>query len=81
MQLQTEEINDILGTNLCKSELEIQCDLISSIVFKTNTLPPDILVCSTLEKYAKGFANNNKVTKKAEKYLNQIFGGGNLNLC
>ncbi len=75
MGLQTEDINNILGTDLCKGALEIRCDLISTIVFKMNTIPPEILVRTTFEKYAKGFADNLKVTKKAEKYLSELFGG------
>jgi hypothetical protein len=76
VQIQTDDINEILGTDLCKSALEIRCDIITSIVFKMNSIPPEILLRTIYEKYAKGFAKNPKVSKRAEKYLNELVGRG-----
>lgn len=74
LNIDTNDINEILGINLGKGSLEIRCDIISYIVFRHHTMPPEILVKTTLEKYAKGLANKPGVQKVAKTLLRQIFG-------
>ena len=56
-------------THLRKEELEIHADLLSSIVFRKNTLPPTTLIELTYLKYSKGLSRNNKVKEMARTMI------------
>jgi len=40
----SNDINNVIGTQLSREEMEIHADLLSSIVFRKNTLPPSTLI-------------------------------------
>jgi hypothetical protein len=62
----SNDTNKVLGTQLTREELEIHADLILSIVFRKNTLPPSTLIALTFLKYSKGICRNNKVKEMAK---------------
>jgi hypothetical protein len=68
----TYDINEILGLYLSKGELELRADLINSLVFRQRTLPPEVLVQCTLEKYANGITNKTGTDRVAQIKLNLI---------
>ena len=53
------------GTHITREEFEIHAHLLSSIVFRKGTLPPNTLIESTLLKYRKGVCRNIKVQEMA----------------
>ncbi len=65
-------ITEILGVYLKRGELEIRADLLSSIIFRQNTLPPEILIKATLEKYAKGLSVTGGTDKIAANKIRLI---------
>ncbi len=73
LRINCDDIEDILGVNLNKAALEIRCDLIGYIVFRQHTMPPEVLVKTTLEKYVNGLVNNSKIINTAERLLRQAF--------
>jgi hypothetical protein len=48
--------NDILGIFLNRWALEIISDILSHLISRHQVLPPEVLVRTTLQKYAKGVA-------------------------
>ncbi len=74
LQLGDSSIEEVLGVDLAKDALEIRVDFICYLVFRQNTLPPEILVRTTLEKFAKGMSAKPKVEKIAKRELLRIFG-------
>jgi hypothetical protein len=50
------EINNLIGVNRNKPALEIRCDILGYLIFRQHTLPPEILVRTTLEKFANNLA-------------------------
>ncbi len=74
LNINSDDVNEILGVHLGKAALEIRCDIISYIVFRQQSLLPETLVRTTLEKYAKGVVNRPGVQKVAKVKLRQIFG-------
>jgi hypothetical protein len=72
--LQLSDFEEVLGVDLAKDALEIRIDFICYLVFRQNTLPPEILVRTTLEKFAKGLSVKPKVGKIAKRELLRIFG-------
>jgi hypothetical protein len=67
--LNTNDINDIIGIDLSRGELEIRADLIGYLVFRQHSMPPEILVQSTLERYARGLASKGGSDKVATAKL------------
>jgi hypothetical protein len=67
------DINDILGVDLSRSGLEIRADFLNYIVFRQHTMPPEILVQTTLEKYANGLVAQGKIVKLAKAKLGSAF--------
>ncbi len=59
--INANDTKTVLETHLTKEELEIHADLLSSIVFGKNTLPPTTLVELTYLKFSKGLCRKNKV--------------------
>ncbi len=57
------------GIRMTREELEIHADLLSSIVFKKGTLPPNTLKELTHLKFSKGLCNNYKVKDLAMEKL------------
>ena len=53
------------GTHITREEFEIHAHLLSSIVFRKGTLPPNTLIESTLLKHSKGVCRNDKVKAMA----------------
>jgi hypothetical protein len=49
--------NELLGVALSSSAFEVRADLLISLVFRLQVIPPEVLVKVTFEKYAKGLAN------------------------
>jgi hypothetical protein len=50
------ELENIIGTTLSSQELEIRTELIIALAFRLQTMPPEVLVRTTLEKFAKGLS-------------------------
>ncbi len=65
---------EILGVFLTRSELEIRSDILSYLVFRQRILPPDVLVRTTLRKYADGIIANDKIKKTAGYLLRTYIG-------
>jgi hypothetical protein len=70
--IDTDDINEIIGINLSRGELEIRVDFIGYLVFRQHTMPPEILVQTTLERYAKGLAGRGGSDKVAIAKLRRI---------
>jgi hypothetical protein len=66
------EINDILGVDLNKYELQIRADLLNYLVFRQHIMPPEVLVQTTLEKYAKGLAGQGRTSRIAKAKLESM---------
>jgi exonuclease III len=62
-------INELLGINLNINSLEVRTEIIISLVFRLHNIPPEVLVKTTFEKYAKGLANKQKIKLYAERQL------------
>ena len=69
LEINANDTKTVLGTHLTKEELEIHADLLSSIVFRKNTLPPTTLIELTYLKYSKGLCRNNKVKEMARAMI------------
>jgi hypothetical protein len=64
------DIKAVTGAHLTREELEIHADLISSIVFRKNTIPPNTLIELTYLKYSNGICRNNKIKEIAKANIN-----------
>jgi hypothetical protein len=62
-------VNELLGVDLSTYSFEIRADIIISLVFRLQIIPPEILVNVTFEKYARGLANKQKIKSCAERQL------------
>jgi hypothetical protein len=65
-------IEGIIGTSLSQQSLEIRSEIIIGLVFRLQTMPPEVLIKSTLDKFAKGLARKHKVKQQAEVMLRFI---------
>jgi len=72
LRIQNVDVNTALGTTLGPYMLEIWSDIIISLVFRLQIMPPDILVRATLDKYAKGLSNKPKIKQHAERMLRYL---------
>jgi len=63
------QANNAISTQISREELEIHADLLSSIVFRKGTLPPNTLIELTHLKYSKGICKNSKVKELAKTKL------------
>jgi hypothetical protein len=63
------DISNILGVDLKRGELEIRADLLGSLVFGQKTLPPEVLVSITLDKFARGLTGIGGADKVAKDKL------------
>jgi len=63
------ELGEVLGITLNRYELEIRSDVLSYLVFKQAMIQPNVLVRTTLEKYAKGLVKVGKIQHIAERQL------------
>ena len=57
---------DILDRCISQAEFEIRVDLISSLVFRQQTLQPEVLIQTTKARYNKGICTNQAVTRLAQ---------------
>jgi hypothetical protein len=62
---------DLIGTFLAPAVFEIRTEIIISLIFRLQVMPPEILVRSILEKYANGLANKQRVKLQAEWQLSR----------
>jgi hypothetical protein len=62
-------LGEVLGITLNRYELEIRSDVLSYLVFKQAMIQPNVLVRTTLEKYAKGLVKVGKIQHIAERQL------------
>ncbi len=67
------DLEEVVGIGLNKSRLEIRCDILNYLVFRQHTMPPEILVRTTLEKFKNGLVNRIGVKKVAEQTMRRIF--------
>jgi hypothetical protein len=74
LQVDYSDRAEILGVDLVTGALEIRSDIICYLVFRQGNIPPEILVRTTLEKYAKGISYKKNVAKIAKRELIRIFG-------
>ncbi len=68
----TFDINEILGLYLKRGEFEIRADFLCYLVFRQHTMPPEILVQTTLEKYARGLTVYGGVDKTANAKIREM---------
>ncbi len=67
--LTDRSINEILGIGLNRYALEIRSEILVSLLFRLQTMPTDVLLKTTLEKFANGIANKHCITKLAKRML------------
>jgi len=60
---------DIIDPEIGLAALEIRADLINELVFRKRQLPPEILIETTFNKFAKGLSKNTSITKFATEKL------------
>jgi hypothetical protein len=63
--INTNDLNEILRVNLSRSSLEIRADILGYLVFRQHIMPPQVLVQTTLEKYANGLAGQGEIARIA----------------
>jgi hypothetical protein len=63
--------SDLVRENISVSELEIMADLISSLVFRKQVLPPDVLIRSTVYKFKEGLSKYERTRKLAANMVNR----------
>ncbi len=66
------ELNNILGVDLNRFDLEIRADILNYLVFRQHVMPPEVLVQTTLERYANGLAGQGKISRLAKATLDSI---------
>ncbi len=69
LRINQQEVSEILGLNLSKAEFEIRSDIINYLVFRQHIIPPEILVKTTLEKFANGLTSRGGIEKAAKRLL------------
>jgi len=70
----TNSTGEVLGINLGKAALEIRADIINYLIFRQHVMAPEILIRTTLEKFAKGISYRMMVEKEAQRLMQVIFG-------
>jgi hypothetical protein len=70
--INSQDINEILGVSLGRSDLEIRADFLNYLIFRQHILPPEILVQTTLEKFEKGLAGIGKMSRVAGARLRAL---------
>ncbi len=73
LRINANDVSEILGVSLGIAALEIRTDIINYLVFRQHVMAPDILVRTTLEKFAKGISNKQMVEREAKRLLYAIF--------
>jgi hypothetical protein len=74
--MDSNDIKNVIGTHLTKEELKMHADLLSSIVFRKNTLPTTTLMELTYLKYSKGLCRNNKIKDIAKSVIDNYNSNG-----
>jgi len=67
--IQGYDVNEILGVDLTPAALEIRADILGFLLFRQRSLPPEILISSTYDRYAKGLVDKIAVKRVAELAL------------
>jgi exonuclease III len=67
LNIPNTDISEIIGVSLNLHELEIRSDLVISLVFRMQTMPPDVLIQTTIDKYARGLAVKPRIKQCAER--------------
>jgi len=57
---------DILDSRISQAELEVRADIVSALVFRQQTLQPEVLIHTIMTKYSKGVCKNLSVIRLAE---------------
>jgi hypothetical protein len=57
---------DILDSQIGQAELEIRADFVNALVFRQQTLQPEVLIQTIMTKYSKGVCKNLSVIRLAE---------------
>jgi len=63
--------NCVLNENLTTSELEIMAELISSLVFRKQVLPPEVLIRTTIYKFKNGLSKQVKTQALANTMVDR----------
>jgi hypothetical protein len=73
------QANNAIGIQMSREDVVIHADLLSSIVFRKSTLPPNTLIELTYLKYSEGICKNYKVKELAKTRLDNhnLTGNGN----
>jgi hypothetical protein len=66
------DIESAVGVSLSLNALEIRSEILASLVFRMQIMPPIVLVKTSLEKYASGLVNKPSVRQLAERLLSQL---------
>jgi len=62
-------LRNILSTEITSAEFEIRSSLLETIVFRKQHIPPEILIDTTMTRYASGLVKNKRITDYAKMRL------------
>jgi hypothetical protein len=62
-------LRNILNADITSAEFEIRSSLLETIVFRKQHIPPDILITTTMTRYASGLVKNRQITDYAKMRL------------
>jgi hypothetical protein len=62
-------LRNILNTEITSAEFEIRSSLLETIVFRKQHIPPEILITTTMNRYASGLVKNKRITDYAKMRL------------
>ncbi len=67
--IDNNNLHELFGVDLNPHSFEVRADILISLVFRLQVMPPEVLVRVTLEKYAKGLAQKEKIKHYAARQL------------
>jgi len=62
-------LRNILNTEITSAEFEIRSSLLETIVFRKQHIPPEILIDTTMTRYASGLVKNKRIADYARMRL------------
>jgi len=62
-------LRNILNAEINTAEFEIRSSLLESIIFRKQHIPPEILINTTITRYASGLVKNKRITEHAKMKL------------
>jgi hypothetical protein len=62
-------LRNILTSDISQAEFEIRSALLETIVFRKQHIPPEIVITTTMTRYAQGLVKNKRITDYAKMKL------------